>query len=112
MADRMAMLEKLGNAFAEEQAEVLSEVIFNAYNELVRRADFNELKDVVRDWPRLKAARRSVSGRWPRLRAARRSVSRNWPRLRAARRSVSRNWPRLNNEQNTRSSNLHSKWAD
>ena len=49
MADRMAMLEKLGNAFAEEQAEVLSEVIFNAYNELVRRADFNELKDVVRD---------------------------------------------------------------
>ncbi|MCY4089615.1 MAG: hypothetical protein OXF62_02265 [Caldilineaceae bacterium] len=49
MADRMAMQEKLGNAFAEEQAEVLSEVIFNAYNELVRRADFNELKDVVRD---------------------------------------------------------------
>ncbi|MDE0070766.1 MAG: hypothetical protein OXO48_13695 [Caldilineaceae bacterium] len=49
MADRMAMLEKLGNAFAEEQAELLSEVIFNAYNELVRRADFNELKDVVRD---------------------------------------------------------------
>ena len=49
MADRMAMQEKLGNAFAEEQAEVLSEVIFNAYNELIRRADFNELKDVVRD---------------------------------------------------------------
>ena len=49
MADRIAMLEKLGNAFAEDQAEVLSEVIFDAYNELIRRADFNELKDVVRD---------------------------------------------------------------
>ena len=49
MANRTLMLEQLGNVFSEEQAEVLAEVIFNAYNDLVRLDDFNELKEIVRE---------------------------------------------------------------
>ena len=49
MANRTLILEQLGNVFAEEQAEVLTKVIFDSYNNLVRRADFNELKEIVRD---------------------------------------------------------------
>ena len=49
MANRTLMLEQLGIVFAEEQAEVLAEVIFNAYNDFVRRDDFNELKEIVRE---------------------------------------------------------------
>ena len=49
MATRTLMLEQLGSVFAEEQAEVLAKVIFDSYNALVRRDDFNELKEIVRD---------------------------------------------------------------
>ena len=49
MANRTLMLEQLGSVFAEEQAEVLAKVIFDSYNALVRRDDFNELKEIVRD---------------------------------------------------------------
>ena len=49
MANRKLMLEQLGNVFSAEQAEALTEVIFNAYNDLVRRDDFNDLKEIVRD---------------------------------------------------------------
>ena len=49
MANRNLMLEQLGNVFSAEQAEALTEVIFNAYNDLVRRDDFNDLKEIVRD---------------------------------------------------------------
>ena len=49
MADRIFMLEKLSTVFDEGQAQVLAEVIYNSYNDLVRREDFSELKEIVRD---------------------------------------------------------------
>ncbi|MCY3711492.1 MAG: hypothetical protein OXG26_21605 [Caldilineaceae bacterium] len=49
MADRIHMLERLSTAFDENQAQVLTEVIYSSYNNLVRREDFSELKEIVRD---------------------------------------------------------------
>ncbi len=49
MADRILMLEKLSTVFDSGQAQVLAEVIYNSYNDLVRREDFSELKEIVRD---------------------------------------------------------------
>ena len=49
MADRILMLEKLSTVFDEGQAQVLAEVIYNSYNDLVHREDFSELKEIVRD---------------------------------------------------------------
>jgi hypothetical protein len=42
------MKTKFVKVFSPEQSEVLSEVINDAYNELVKTSDFNELKDIVR----------------------------------------------------------------
>jgi hypothetical protein len=42
------MKTKFVRVFSPEQAEVLSEVIDDAYNELVKTSDFNELKDIVK----------------------------------------------------------------
>jgi len=41
--------ERLGKAFDEAQAEVLTEVIVEAYDELVKVSDFNELKAIVKE---------------------------------------------------------------
>ena len=49
MADRIHMLERLTAVFDESQAQVLTEVIYSSYNDLVRREDFSELKEIVRD---------------------------------------------------------------
>ncbi|UCH93118.1 MAG: hypothetical protein JSV88_22925 [Candidatus Aminicenantes bacterium] len=43
------MKTKFGRVFSTEQAEVLSEVINDAYTDLVKTSDFNELKDIVKD---------------------------------------------------------------
>jgi hypothetical protein len=43
------MKTKFGRVFSTEQAEVLSEVINDAYTDLVKTGDFNELKDIVKD---------------------------------------------------------------
>jgi DNA repair exonuclease SbcCD ATPase subunit len=40
---------KLLTAFPPEQAEVLAQVIHEAYTDLVKTSDFNELKEIVRD---------------------------------------------------------------
>ncbi len=40
---------KLGNAFDPAQAALLAEVVTEAYAELVKTHDFNELKEIVRD---------------------------------------------------------------
>jgi hypothetical protein len=40
---------RLAPAFTDEQAEVLAEVVTDAYNALVKTSDFNELKDIVRE---------------------------------------------------------------
>jgi len=42
------MKTRFVEVFSPEQAEVLSEVINDAYSELVKTSDFNELKDVVK----------------------------------------------------------------
>jgi predicted nuclease with TOPRIM domain len=42
------MKTRFVKVFSREQAEVLSEVINDAYNELVKTSDFNELKDIVK----------------------------------------------------------------
>ncbi len=49
MADRIQMLERLSAVFDENQALVLADVIYRSYNDLVRREDFSELKEIVRD---------------------------------------------------------------
>ncbi len=54
MANRSNLLEQLASVFEERQAQVLTEVIYDSYNydsynDLVRREDFSELKDIVRD---------------------------------------------------------------
>ena len=49
MAARNLMVEQLTTVFEEKQAEVLAEVIYDSYNNLVRRDDFNDLKDIVRN---------------------------------------------------------------
>jgi vacuolar-type H+-ATPase subunit I/STV1 len=43
------MKTRFGRVFNTEQAEVLSEVINDAYTDLVKTSDFNELKEIVRD---------------------------------------------------------------
>ncbi len=40
---------KLQTVFPPEQAAVLAEVIHEAYTDLVKTSDFNELKEIVRD---------------------------------------------------------------
>ena len=49
MMNRTRIREKLGHVFVNQQAEVLSEVIYDSYNALVRADDFNELKGIVKD---------------------------------------------------------------
>ena len=49
MANRTLMLEQLASVFEEEQAQVLAEVIYDSYNNLVRREDFSDLKTIVRE---------------------------------------------------------------
>ena len=49
MVNRIRMREKLGRVFVGQQAEVLSEVIYDAYHDLVRADDFNELKGIVKE---------------------------------------------------------------
>ena len=44
MANRTLMLEQLASVFEEEQAQVLAAVIYDSYNDLVRREDFSDLK--------------------------------------------------------------------
>ncbi len=43
------MMRKLQSVFEPRQAKVLTEVITEAYSDLVRARDFNELKDIVRE---------------------------------------------------------------
>jgi alanyl-tRNA synthetase len=43
------MKEKFEKVFTHEQAEVLSTAINDAYSDLVKTGDFNELKDIVKD---------------------------------------------------------------
>lgn len=40
---------KLEGAFPKKQASVLAEVITDAYSELVKTSDFNELKGIVKE---------------------------------------------------------------
>ena len=49
MVNRTRMREKFGRVFVGQQAEVLSEVIYDAYHDLVRADDFNELKGIVKE---------------------------------------------------------------
>jgi len=44
-----ALTQHLAREFTPSQAALLSEVITTAYSDLVRAADFNELKEIVRD---------------------------------------------------------------
>jgi hypothetical protein len=49
MLTQIEMKEKLAGVFDEAQATVLAEVVNDAYNELVKARDFNELKTIVKD---------------------------------------------------------------
>jgi len=46
---RVKIAEKLENVFAKRQAIVLADVIQDAYEDLVKTSDFNELKEIVRE---------------------------------------------------------------
>ena len=48
MLKQAEMTRKLGAVFNPQQANVLSEVITEAYNDLVKTSDFNELKEIVK----------------------------------------------------------------
>ena len=43
------MMHRLERSFTQEQAEVLAEVISEAYDDVVKAGDFNELKEIVRE---------------------------------------------------------------
>ena len=60
MMNRTRIREKLGHVFVNQQAEVLSEVIYDSYNALVRADDFNELKGTSRSWRRRNSALNSA----------------------------------------------------
>ena len=77
MANRTLMLEQLASVFEEEQAQVLAAVIYDSYNDLVRRDYFSDLKDLVREiaetqqrtdqhliWRRRNSARSSALKSW------------------------------------------------
>ncbi len=49
MLTQTEMMRKLSAVFDPRQAKVLTEVITEAYSDLVRARDFNELKDIVRE---------------------------------------------------------------
>ena len=60
--NKAVIAERLRGVFPAEQAEVLAGVIYDAYNALVKAEDFNELKEIVRGWPR-RSSRRSSAWR-------------------------------------------------
>ncbi len=49
MQRQIEMTQKLKTVFAQQQAVVLAEVITDAYSELVKTGDFNELKAIVKE---------------------------------------------------------------
>jgi len=49
MQRQMELTRKLETVFKEQQAVVLAEVITDAYNDLVKTGDFNELKAIVKE---------------------------------------------------------------
>ena len=48
MLRQAEMTRKFRSVFDRRQSEVLAEVVTNAYNDLVKTGDFNELKDIVK----------------------------------------------------------------
>lgn len=54
------MTRKLQTAFEPDQAAVLAEVITEAYADLIKTSDFNELKSIVKD---LALAQQRTEGR-------------------------------------------------
>ncbi len=48
MLRQAEMTRKFRSVFDRRQSEVLAEVVTNAYNDLVKTSDFNELKDIVK----------------------------------------------------------------
>ncbi len=48
MLKQAEMARKFKTVFDQKQAAVLAEVVTNAYNDLVKTGDFNELKDIVK----------------------------------------------------------------
>ncbi len=49
MTQQTRLTRKLGTVFERPQAVMLSEVITDAYNDLVKTSDFNELKSIVKE---------------------------------------------------------------
>ena len=49
MKTTIEIKRKLSGVFNEKQADAMAEVITDAYSELVKTSDFNELRGIVRD---------------------------------------------------------------
>ena len=49
MLGRAEIVRKLGAVFEQQQATLLAEVVTEAYNDLVKTGDFNELKGIVKE---------------------------------------------------------------
>ena len=49
MRTSLEMKQKLNTVFGKRQAAVLTEVIIDAYSDLVKTGDFNELKAIVKE---------------------------------------------------------------
>ena len=79
------MERRLEGVFNGAQAEVLAMVIGDAYNELVKTSDFDELKSIVRDLAQARGAPNCAWRSWRRPRGAPNCAWRNWRKPRAHR---------------------------
>jgi ribosomal protein S17E len=62
MLTQKQLQHRLSTAFQPDQAEVLAEVVTEAYSELVKTHDFNELKEIVRDLGQAQSQNRTAHG--------------------------------------------------
>ena len=67
MSDFITVRRRLSGVFEQKQAQILTEVIFDSYQELVKANDFNELKGIVKE---LAVAQKRTEGRLEELAAA------------------------------------------
>jgi len=86
---------RLATAFDKKQAKLLAEVVVEAYGELVKTSDFNELKSIVRE---LATAQQRTELRVEELTAAQQRTERRMEELASAQQRTEVSLQRLTNE--------------
>ena len=86
----VGMRTRLEEVFESRQAQVLAQVITDAYSELVKTSDFNELKEIVGELAQaqkeLAQAQRGPSSGWKNWRKRKRGPSSGWKNWRKRKR--------------------------